>query len=138
MFGALSALSGNTTIKICSNHSDYPVPLLWTFAFIGAEYWCPHCGYTGGMLGSGERVEPTPELLATQTAFKKLSKPYLHALAFSGRSGAEAVKYQGQWVKPKDLPTEYLAELQATIKAWTYHQKPEPDYTPEPEEQEES
>ena len=27
------------TVRICSEHDDYEVPLLWTFAFPGAEWW---------------------------------------------------------------------------------------------------
>lgn len=131
MFGVLSALSGNPSIKICSSHADYPVPLIWTFAFIGAEYWCPHCGYTGGMMGAGENVEPTAELIALRTAFTKLSKPFLHARAMTGRSGAEQVKFNGQWVTPDALPAEERAAHEAALQAWTYHQKPEPDYSPE-------
>ena len=49
-------------IKICGNHEDYPVPLIWTFAFNGSEYWCPYCGFNGGMFGTGKNVESTKGL----------------------------------------------------------------------------
>lgn len=121
------------TIKICSQHRHYQVPLIWTFAFIGAEYWCPHCGCTGGMLGAGENSPMTPELLALQQTFTRLSKPYLKGLAFTGRSGAEAVKHNGEWVKPEDLPAETRAAHEAAVAAWQYGQKPELDPLQEPE-----
>ena len=57
-------------IKICSNHTEQ-IPLIWTFAFPGAEYWCPYCGFTGGMFGSGENVPETPALLQKAKEWKK-------------------------------------------------------------------
>ena len=35
-------------------------PLLWTFAFVGCELYCPSCGAAGGMLGFGKLVQLTP------------------------------------------------------------------------------
>ena len=55
-------MSEDKTIKVCSNHSDYVVPLIWTFAFPRKEYWCPYCGYTSGMFGAGENVASSQEL----------------------------------------------------------------------------
>lgn len=63
-------------IKICSNHTKR-VPLLWTFKFMGADYWCPYCGFTGGMFGSGENVNCTEKLLSEKQKWKDLSKSYL-------------------------------------------------------------
>ena len=40
-------------MKICDRHDEYEVPLIWTFAFSGCEYWCPYCGNKGGMMGTG-------------------------------------------------------------------------------------
>lgn len=37
-------------------------PILWTFAFVGSEYYCPLCGRTGDMFW-GSNVEATPRLL---------------------------------------------------------------------------
>jgi hypothetical protein len=65
-------------IVICENH-DYQVPLIWTFAFIGAEYWCPYCGYVGGMLGAGKRVPKTVELVGRREIYSEYYKDYLHA-----------------------------------------------------------
>ena len=49
-------------MKICSNHRDYEVPLIYTFAWNYNEYWCPYCGCHEGMMGAGEEVEETEEL----------------------------------------------------------------------------
>ena len=37
-------------------------PLIWTFAFIGAEYYCISCGSCTGMIGGADKVDETPEL----------------------------------------------------------------------------
>lgn len=65
-------------MKICSMHT-YHVPLIWTFAFRGAEWWCPYCGYTGGMLGAGRNVKITRKLTDRLEKYKEMSKEYLHA-----------------------------------------------------------
>ena len=62
-------------IKVCN--CDEKTPLLWTFKFDGAEYWCPRCGYTSGMFGAGIDIESTPELEQSLIDWKGKSKPYL-------------------------------------------------------------
>ena len=64
-------------IKICGCH-DYKVPLIWTFKFSGAEYWCPYCGHTTGMLGAGINVKiPGTDLLQRQAAWKEITSDFL-------------------------------------------------------------
>ena len=70
----------SNTIRICPEHLERPTPLLWTFAFPHKEYWCPHCGYTSGMLGAGVRTRNSPELAATLAADKAASAEYLRQL----------------------------------------------------------
>ena len=48
-------------ILICPSHKK-EIPLIWTFAFPGAEYWCPHCGYTCGMFGNNKGISATDSL----------------------------------------------------------------------------
>jgi len=54
-------MSEKKEIRICDRH-EKQVPLIWTFAFPGSEYWCPYCGGNFGMLGAGEMVESTMSL----------------------------------------------------------------------------
>ena len=61
---------------ICEKHLEYEVPLIFTFAFIGAEYWCPYCGNSSSMFGAGGEVEETPELIKRLNAYKKYSSEY--------------------------------------------------------------
>lgn len=63
-------------IIICDCHEEQ-VPLIWTFKFIGCEYWCPACGYMKGMFGAGKDVPETPELLQSLAEWKEKAKPYL-------------------------------------------------------------
>jgi len=51
-------------IIVCNNHET---PLIWTFKFPYAEYYCMSGGHSGGALGTGHTVKATPEL-------KKLAK----------------------------------------------------------------
>ncbi len=75
-------------IRVCRHREDgeyYDVPLVWTFAFMGAEYWCPYCGHTAGMLGAGEDVPSTDELekrgILNTIHYKLKKDSYLDALS---------------------------------------------------------
>lgn len=57
-------------IKIC----ECGTPLIWTFAFAYAEYYCLNCGFSGGMLGSGKCVPATKELIFKQKLVKAIWK----------------------------------------------------------------
>lgn len=63
-------------IRICDNHTKR-VPLIWTFKFLGAEYWCPYCGFEGGMLGSGRVVNATQRLIDEAIKWKEEAKSFL-------------------------------------------------------------
>lgn len=55
-------------IMICNSHE---APLIWTFTFPGAEYFCMAGNHAGGMFGAGKRVEATPELMEQYHLFKR-------------------------------------------------------------------
>lgn len=65
---------------ICPEHQNRETPLITTFAFPGAEYWCPHCGYICGMFDGAPKVPTTPELEATAKADREKGLPYLRSL----------------------------------------------------------
>ena len=58
-------------ITVCS---DCETPLVFTFCFAGAEYYCLNCGNATGMMGGGDRVKSTPELRAKAKVVKDLWK----------------------------------------------------------------
>ena len=51
------------TIRVCSKCRT---PLIWTFAFDYKERYCLTCGTSGGMLGTGDDVPVTRELIFKQ------------------------------------------------------------------------
>lgn len=62
-------------IRVC--HCNNDVPLIWTFKFVGAEYWCPNCGANYGMLGAGVETELTVKLKKSAKMWRKKVIPYL-------------------------------------------------------------
>jgi len=71
MFGTTS----KKEIKVCQ--CDKKTPLLWTFKFPGAEYWCPRCGYTSGMFGAGVNINSTPSREKIKKEWEEKTKAYL-------------------------------------------------------------
>lgn len=105
-------------IKICSDHRDKEeVPLIWTFAFNGSEYWCPACGYNAGMLGAGRDVPKTKVLENRLARYTKQSKSYLKA---KGRLICAQLKYKGKWIKFNELPERSQIYWRNQAKLWKY------------------
>ncbi len=63
------------TIKVCK--CDSKTPLIFTFRFVGYEYWCPRCGYKAGMFGAGINIPITSELKKDKKKLIKKSKAFL-------------------------------------------------------------
>lgn len=55
-------------IFVCNEHET---PLIWTFAFPYAEYFCMAGNHAMGMLGAGHKVPATPELLKLQALYNR-------------------------------------------------------------------
>ena len=79
-------------------------PLIWTFVFSGAEYWCPSCGNNYGMMGV-KKVELTPELKFQQIINTAATSKYLHAKAVFA---CVSMKIKGVDVKRADFPQSML------------------------------
>ena len=88
-------------MKICSEHRDYEVPLIYTFSWAYNEYWCPYCDIHEGALGAGEDVPDTKELKDRLELFKKATAEYRHAV---GVAVCESTLWEGEQTKPDDLP----------------------------------
>lgn len=104
-------------MKLCENH-DYQVPLISTFVFNGAEYWCPYCGHTTGMFESGEKVKQTEKLIGRLQIYKDYSDTYLDAI---GTLVCCARKFKGIKIDRKDFSENMLKELRDFVKGrWKY------------------
>lgn len=95
------------------------MPLIATFAFNGAEFWCPYCGKTYGMFGVN-RIESTPELRALHDLYEERSKDLLRA---KGSQACSEHKIKGKWIKQEDIPQDYRDEMAKIIKEFKYEVK---------------
>ena len=103
-------------IRICSRHHNQ-IPLIWTFAFNGSEYWCPYCGANYGMLGAGEMVESTMDLKRAAVKWRQSTTEYLDAKSTNNCSELE---WEGKMISPHDLPDEEKERVQKVINEWKY------------------
>lgn len=96
-----------------------------TFAFMGAEYWCPFCGNTVGIFG-GENVPLTPELKNEAKVWKAKSKLFLQAYS---RKTCQSFLFKGKRITYAELPeSEKFVETVKEFFAQTEHPyKPTPD-----------
>lgn len=106
-------------IKVCPGH-NFEVPLISTFAFNGAEYWCPYCGHTTGIMGDFEEVTETEELVNRRNEYERFSYDFLKAK--SSRVCISLV-YKGERMKPEDLPKSVKDMYAKSLKAWEYNIK---------------
>jgi hypothetical protein len=90
------------TIKICSYHQEKEhTPLIYTFAFIGSEYWCPACGANYGMLGAGDNVPFTWWLHNRRIKYKALARKFLRARCLMV---CAYFRYKGKEITFEELP----------------------------------
>ena len=106
---------------ICRNHSEYKVPLIWTFSWAYNEYWCPYCGNHTGAMGGGDKIEETKELKKRLELYTKATKDYIHA---TGVKICESTEWKGKRTKPEDLPGEEKNRLEKIReKGWKLNVK---------------
>lgn len=101
-------------IVVCDSCKN--MPLVWTFAFNGAEYWCPYCGKTFGCFGR-DRVKSTPKLEEKLWLYEKYSRKYLSAK--SSQVCCER-KINGKWVKQEDIPVKFKTRMAKIVKEYKY------------------
>jgi len=105
------------TVLLCSHHDEKKAPMISTFAFIGAEYWCPYCGNTQGIFGDFKEVEWTKELQKEVDYWNGKAREFLSAKAtFSCAS----LMWEGNRIRPDQLPAEELERRQKIVNEWKY------------------
>lgn len=103
-------------VRVCKNHRDErETQLIDTWAFNGAEYWCPYCDYIGGFLGAGERVPQTEHLKLQHEEDVAYTKEYLKAETTLICKG---MKIDGVMTPRKDFPPEIIENAKAVIAAY--------------------
>jgi len=114
-----SQLATNETFAICKKHPEYEVPLIFTFAFPGKDYWCAFCGETDEMFG-GRRVERSQELdrrLETYSAAWSGKFNYLHGVG--ANYSVARMTWKGRLVRLEDLPVKVIEAFEALSRSWT-------------------
>ena len=98
--------------------AGFTVPMMATYVFPGAEYWCPYCGHTTGTM-SAKTVPATIKLLMVKDAYTELSKEFLKA---KGYQVCKTFLFEGERIKPDQLPIKEVHRLQEIVKRWIYGQ----------------
>ena len=104
-------------IRLCKGHFDYRTPLLYTFAFRGAEFWCPYCGALEDIFG-GERVQRSDALAAQEAKYLDLAKPYLRARA--SRDPSARIKVGEEFIPSGEIPEAMKIENEKALADWKY------------------
>lgn len=66
-------------IAVCSSHPEFQVPLISTYKFKGAEFWCPFCGQCYGLFGNYLELKVTETLKNRLKKYKAHSTSYLES-----------------------------------------------------------
>ena len=103
-------------VKCCSRHEEN-VKLIWTFAFAGAEYWCPYCGANEGIMGAGEIRELTFEECREMVKYKHIGKEFLEA---KSANACNSLIWEGERISPHDLPNAEKKRIWKVIEDWVY------------------
>ena len=103
-------------VKACRNH-EKTIPLRWTFAFNGSEYWCPYCGENYGMMGAGEIREVNFTEARELIKWRKFGGELLDAMSTINCSSLE---WNGKRISPHELPDYEKKRVQAVIDSWEY------------------
>lgn len=104
------------TIKCCNRHEEN-VQLIWTFAFPGAEYWCPYCGANYGMMGAGEERELTFAECREMIKYRYIGREYLSAMS---SLNCDSLMWEGKRIKHSELPESEKQRLLKIIDEWVY------------------
>lgn len=96
----------NAEIIVCNNCEH---PLIWTFAFPYAEYYCMNEFEWGGMFGTGHRVPSTPKLRKELTLYKRRFGQIRKHIALGKFQRKDCNKCKGN-----EYHTDHLTEKEKT------------------------
>jgi hypothetical protein len=101
-------------IKACE---DCRVPLIFTFSFVGKEWWCANCGRVETYFNGQPYIKKTKKVESMLNKMKKENSNYLRAEGILN-GGAYATEYKGKKVEIKDLPESFIRKLKKDLKLW--------------------
>lgn len=93
-------------------HEGYVIPLVSTFAFSGAELWCPFCGHTYGIFNAEPEVSRSPMLETIRMKYKEHWVDFLDATGMIMGGGRKVDGYFA------DHDEETQAKWKADINSW--------------------
>lgn len=99
-------------IRVCTEHKKH-VPLIFTMAFPGANYWCPGCGATMRVPDKDAKVELTAALEKLRDKNLEETKEYLAAASVINTD--KRVLFGGRRINKEDLPQEEKDRLQKIV-----------------------
>lgn len=105
------------TIRVCSVCG---VPLIWTFAFDFCERFCLNCGAKGGMLGTGDDVPVTRELMFQKKLVDKIWRVIYggKGLIPNGKYGRSGCKKDSKEGSYSSSCNDHRAHLTKSEKEW--------------------
>jgi len=109
-------------ILICNSHQEYPVALIQTFAFRGAEFWCPYCGTISGHFDGNQTAhDRLPSIEERARLFAEATRPYLNA---KSKLACAFLEWEGKRITPDKLPEAEKKRLNEIVtKGWQLNQK---------------
>lgn len=107
-------------LAICPNHGSKKVPLIYTYAFPGSEYWCPYCGFNCGMFDCEKYEDESDALLKELEFWKEKSMAFLGA---KSTIVCSSTMWEGKRISPLELPQEERDRLWNIINAWKYESR---------------
>ncbi len=113
-------MTKDTIIRVCPEHKKQ-VPLIFTFAFPGANYWCPHCGNTMRVPTKDCEKELTETLQKRREANLENTKEFLKAAQML--NSKKPILFGGRSIKPEDLPETEKKRLQEVVDGYEYEGK---------------
>jgi len=93
-------------------------PVISTFSFSGAEYWCWSCGKTEGMFCGLDTREITSDELQELKLKKEQAIKFLRARGV--KYGVAMRKIKGEFLLYDQLPEEVIKEIDKDADSWVY------------------
>lgn len=110
-------MTQETFIRVCTEHKKQ-VPLIFTMAFPGFNYWCPECGITLKAPDDKSKVPLTATLTKRRDDNLEKTKEFLQASNVMNTD--KRIMFGAMRVKKEDLPQSETDRLQKIVDEYEY------------------